>query len=183
MSGRNLSISPIWNSAGAVTGASAIAYGIDKRVHIENRIYETGAESVRKWLREHEMRNLAQLPAAPKPHVVAPVENRDQAICARTLFVAVLEHVPFTAPWREQKRLDRERKDWPRQLRQYWAAQTEPSCATVRIDRQPVRSRNSISGHCRLHESAAFGESNVTRDGSRNPNGTEHSKHLRGRVA
>ena len=97
--------------------------------------------------------------------------------------MAVLEHVPFTAPWREQKRLDRERKDWPRQLRQYLAAQAEPSCATVRIDLRPVRSRYSISGHSRLHESPAFGEPNVTKEGNTNPNETEHSKHLRGRVA
>ena len=82
-----------------------------------------GTESVQKWLREYEKRNFAQSPVKRRLYAVESVESIDPALYARTLLVAVLEHVPFTGPWLQRKRLEREHKDWARHLRRYLAAQ------------------------------------------------------------
>jgi hypothetical protein len=120
----------------------------------------------------------------PRPYAVDATDSGDQTTCARTGFVAVLKHVPFTGPWREQKRLQRERLDFSGHLRKHLAVQAEPSRAALVGDVRQLRSNNrhGISDHLRPRETAASDPSSTTKEGG-SPNGQELSNHVRGRVA
>jgi hypothetical protein len=157
----------------------------------EPRTHSASA-NVRKWLRAYEKRNSAQVPVQGKPDTRGTDESGDRAMSVRTLLAVLRRHVPFTASQREKKRLQRERKDWPRHLRKYLATQADlhlgdNACEPPVVRTAPVHSNNRISvpGNSRLHGPPALSESTRRKQGNGNGAAIEDKQptHLRDLVA
>jgi hypothetical protein len=140
----------------------------------------SGNAAAQRWLRDYEQRNSAKLPPMRRPYAVDATDRGDHATRSKTMFVSVLEHVPFTAPWRERQRLQREHSDLIGHLRKYLADQAEPSRTAFRSHVRQARS--NISSHSLPLETAASDPFTITKE-SGTPNEKGLSNHVRGRVA